>query len=218
MKISKRSGITTVLLGSLLAACGSDSSDTPVFNDETGTLKGIFVDSPVSGLEYMTSSGLTGRTNSAGEFNYLEGDTVSFSLGPLLLGAATALPSITPFDLVGFELPSASFNFGDSDNFLTIESDGSSAFVAGVNMLIFLQSLDNNDNPDDGIEILSAIASFFLQTGAALQFDQDTEDFVAAFFILFAQLVANDILDRDADETPVDRDDALSHFITSNAL
>ena len=52
----------------LLAACGN--SDLP-------TKQGVFVDAPVEGLTYVTSSGLSGTTNATGVFNYLAGDSVT---------------------------------------------------------------------------------------------------------------------------------------------
>jgi len=43
-------------------------------------LQGIFLDSPVQGLEYQTRT-QSGITNEKGEFNYLEGETVTFLVG-----------------------------------------------------------------------------------------------------------------------------------------
>ena len=62
-------------------------------------IKGVFYDSPVQGLEYETQS-LSGITNENGEFNYKEGETVTFSVGGLVLGSAPGQEMVTPADLV----------------------------------------------------------------------------------------------------------------------
>lgn len=60
---------------------------------------GYFIDSPVSGLYYQTSSDLSGRTNK-GSFQYRTGDVVSFFLGndenSYLLSTVSAQEVITP--------------------------------------------------------------------------------------------------------------------------
>ena len=60
-----------------LAACsgggdGGTGGGTPA---AAPTLTGTFVDAPVSGLSYATSSGLSGTTNAQGQFSYRSGDT-----------------------------------------------------------------------------------------------------------------------------------------------
>ena len=118
--LSKLSLITTVCL---LTACGN--SDLP-------TKQGVFVDAPVEGLSFTTTSGLTGTTNSAGGFNYLAGDNVTFSLGSVSFPPVAASDLISPLDLVG----------------------ASSANHPGaVSIARLLQSLDSDGNPDNGISI-----------------------------------------------------------------
>ena len=107
----------------LLTACGS--SDVP-------SKQGIFVDAPVEGLSFTTSSGLNGTTNSAGAFNYLAGDNVTFSLASLNFPTVAAGDLISPLDLTG----------------------ASSANQPGaVAIARLLQSLDSDGNPDNGIAI-----------------------------------------------------------------
>ncbi len=94
----------------LLAACGGGSSSSGGSggngNSVTGSLTGVFVDAPVAGLSYTTSSGISGTTDGQGQFNYAAGDTVTFSVGGLTLGSATPSvtsagnTTITPVDIV----------------------------------------------------------------------------------------------------------------------
>lgn len=77
-----------------LAACGGSSSSTTSTpnnsdNSETVSKIGVFIDAPVKGLVYVSSpSGKDGVTNEKGEFEYIDGDTVSFNMGFIELGKA----------------------------------------------------------------------------------------------------------------------------------
>jgi len=79
----------------VLAACGGSSSSTTSTpnnsdNSEAVTEIGVFIDAPVKGLVYVSSpSGKEGVTNEKGEFEYIDGDTVSFNMGSIELGSAT---------------------------------------------------------------------------------------------------------------------------------
>jgi hypothetical protein len=78
----------------ILAACGGSSSSTTSTpnnsdNNETVSKIGVFIDAPVKGLSYASSpSGKKGITNEKGEFEYIDGDTVSFNMGSIELGKA----------------------------------------------------------------------------------------------------------------------------------
>lgn len=67
---------------------------------------GVFCISPVCGLDFETQS-QRGRTDEQGSFSYLEGETVTFSVGDLVLGSATAKVEMTPADL-SFEVAETS--------------------------------------------------------------------------------------------------------------
>lgn len=58
---------------------------------------GVFVDSPVQGLSY-SGPHFSGVTDSSGEFKYLPGDFISFSIGSLSIGVShPGAPMLTPF-------------------------------------------------------------------------------------------------------------------------
>ena len=96
--------VSTFAILSLLG-CGSSSSDND--SDDTNTqekvktVTGQFVDSNVSGLNYLCApSLLSGLTNTHGEFTCNEGDSVEFSLGSYVLGSIAASAGIVrPADL-----------------------------------------------------------------------------------------------------------------------
>ncbi len=93
IKIIALSTITSIVL----TACGSGTtggSSTNTSAIQTGT----FVDAPVYGLEYKTST-QSGYTNNTGEFKYVSGESIEFSLGNLSLGTASAGSLITPYTM-----------------------------------------------------------------------------------------------------------------------
>jgi len=106
---------------------------------------GIFIDSAVSGMQYVTknSAGATthsGITNALGEFQYDIGDTVTFSIGALVFPTVAATGTLTPLTLAG----------GSTD--ITTNQPA-------TNIARLLQSLDNNGNLNDGITIPAGAAA-----------------------------------------------------------
>ena len=111
----------------VLTGCGSNDSNAVGVG---GTSTAKFIDSAVAGLSYdCHSSGESGTTDSEGNFNYVAGDECTFSVGSVTLGSAEPSGSTTtPRDLT-------------SDD------------VVFVNILRFLQTLDTDENPDNGITL-----------------------------------------------------------------
>jgi hypothetical protein len=120
---------TTLIM--LLSACGGGGGETT-----SDAMTGAFVDSPVSGLHYVTDS-LEGTTDAQGRYHYRAGEIVEFSLGGVTLGQAGAAATVTPSDLTGHGL-------ADMDS-------------RSRNMLRLLQTLDEDCNPSNGITINAAI-------------------------------------------------------------
>jgi len=129
---------TIVVISSGLYACGGGGG-TPGSTDTT--LTGQFVDSVVANLEYQTSSGITGRTDINGYFKYKAGDTVTFKVGKVVIGETKGQELVTPLDLVADE------NAAENDTMIQEKVKLISAFLI---------SLDNDGNPDNGIEIEEA--------------------------------------------------------------
>jgi hypothetical protein len=101
----------------------------------------VVVDGVVEGLEYSTSSGLTGLTDANGRFGHRIGDDITFKVGGVVLGTAT------PEDVASGK--TFLQDIADVDR-----TDLNDEYLE--NMATFLQSLDENRNPDDGIVITDA--------------------------------------------------------------
>ncbi len=105
-----RSALAAAVAAALsLSACGGSDGLTAA---SSTTQTGILSDSYVKGVSYTGStSGKTGTTGSGGEFEYVAGDTVTFKVGSVTLGAVDMASSaladmsgrrmVRPKDLAG---------------------------------------------------------------------------------------------------------------------
>ncbi|MBF0342099.1 MAG: putative Ig domain-containing protein, partial [Magnetococcales bacterium] len=115
------------------------------------TLSGTLLDSEVAGVHFATAT-QTGETSAAGVFHFMPGEAITFSIGDIVLGNSVAGETLTPVDLAGH---------GD--------------WEATTNLLRFLQTLDENHNPEDGIAITQAARD--AAVGVQLDFSQEANDF-----------------------------------------
>ena len=116
--------VTSLCTG--LMACGGSSSSS-----SSDSQTGVFLDSPVVNIGYKTET-LNGVTNSLGEYEFVDGETVTFFIGDLEFPSVTARATVTPLDMAG-------------------SNDTSDPTT--VNIIRLLQTLDENGIPDDGITI-----------------------------------------------------------------
>ena len=153
MKVKIPILIVAVMIG--LIGCGG-SGDGGGSNSAPMSVvqEGVFVDSPVQGLHYETDT-QSGTTDVNGKFFYMEGETVTFSMGDLVLGEALAAPVMTPIDMV----PDA--------------TDETNPTV--TNMIRFMQTLDEDNNFDNGI-FLPPYVMEELQ-GRQINFNMDPVEF-----------------------------------------
>lgn len=112
------------------------------------------MDSAVEGLTYE-SGALSGFTGSQGEFQYEDGGNVTFSIGGITLPAALGQPLMTPVQLVANAI------------------DQSNATVTNVARL--LQTLDDDDDPLNGITITPAVRAG--AAGLSVDFNQSIVEF-----------------------------------------
>ncbi len=93
-----------------LSGCGSSSSSSDDIAPSAERVTGTFVDDPVEGLLYSCSSGTSGSTNADGEYTCVLGDDVTFFIGDVLIGTATAQKEmLTPYSMFPGE-PDAALN------------------------------------------------------------------------------------------------------------
>lgn len=136
-----------------LSACGGDSDDSGPSAGST-LQSGVFIDSAVEGLRFETTS-QSGMTDANGTFQYKSGETVSFFIGDILIGSAVGGSQITPIELV----PGAT----NANN------------TQVTNILRFMQSLDEDNNPANGIRISASVTA--QASGQSLDFSLSPANF-----------------------------------------
>ena len=148
-----------ILTSLILSACGGGSSSKSTPTAITGSYSDA---GAVSGLQYSTAT-QSGTTDSSGKFLYLPGETVTFSVGSIVIGKAVAAPTLTTFDLVGISAPLTSLGIPNN-------IPSSLLFQQAINISTFLQTLDSDGNVSNGISIPSQ--AIVLAKNTAVNFNQ----------------------------------------------
>ncbi|MBU4317602.1 MAG: carboxylesterase family protein [Proteobacteria bacterium] len=118
--------------------------------------QGNFKGSPITGLAFRTPT-LTGLTDKSGAFKYLEGESLSFSMGDLVVGSAKGKEKLTLIDIV----PGAT-DFADQ---------------RVVNLCVLLQTLDKDGDLKNGIQITPEISEIASGFSGRINFDQSPKVF-----------------------------------------
>jgi len=133
---------------------GSSAVNSALLSPALATQKGNFIDSAVTGIGYKTAT-QNGVTDEFGGYIYVPGEQVTFSIGAITLPPVTALSTVTP---------------------LSMSTTGSLSDPVVTNVAYLLQSIDSNNNPNDGLLIDSRVASLATTN---LNFNQSSTDFAA---------------------------------------
>ena len=164
---------------SLLVACGSSGDTTSA---PAAPSMGVFLDSAVEGIQYRTAT-QSGKTTAKGEFSYYPGESVTFSIGSVELPAVLADVTITPLSIAK-------------------TTDVNNQLVS--NIVVFLQSLDADGNPANGIIIPTSAAA---AATTPINFDVTTTAFATNTAV--STLVANS---GSTNKTLVAAATAVAHF------
>ena len=151
-----------VFIALFLVACGGGGSkgENDDITDQQNRLTGIFVDSPVVNIRYHTES-LNGYTNNTGEFQYLAGENITFSIGGIELPSTPAKKLITPFDIAN-------------------STDPTNPLVSNIARL--LQSLDDDQDSSNGLQIPQSAHDY--EPPVTINFDSDDfEELVAELIV-----------------------------------
>ncbi len=155
MKSARLFGLSLLVVFTLilsLTGCGGGGGEPTTTNPSstqpttqptpsTTTQTAYFIDSAVEGVSYTTTQGESGITDSEGKFTYTQGATITFKIGGVEIGTISNINSdkkVFIQDVVGVERD-------DTNNNEVLK------------IARFLQSLDDDDIPVNGIKITSAI-------------------------------------------------------------
>lgn len=208
--MNKLLSLLTLSTFTLLSACfdfGSDDDD-----DSGGTeYFGYFLDTGVVGLSYSPNSGFE-WTEGNGRFFYNPGQSTDFSILGLSLGSATVdsdNPVVTPATLLG----EGSLTKAQMETLL----NGSSATAQAIkNQLVLLQTLDFDQNPDNGIDLPKPVAfdTEFIPSKNALSdlnLNESAIDFAAALEEKLVTFRSNGTLNQSS--VVISEEDAVAHFL-----
>ncbi len=109
-------------------------------------MTGVFSDMSIEGLRFESGT-VNGMTDASGQFAYEAGEDISFYVGDTLLGTAPAAQSMTLMDL----FPSLGLPITNDDALRAI--NGSLLFSQFLNLSTFLQMIDSDADPANGIQI-----------------------------------------------------------------
>ena len=174
----------------VLAGCGDGDGPERVPGTPQPSLTGVLVDSPVAGVAWSTSGGGSGLTTDDGEFSYVQPEsgtfieTVTFSIGDIVLGTVPGAAFVTAVELTS--------SFAPTDR-------------AATNMLVFIQSIDSDGDPTNGITISEATRE--AAVGRTLDFDSPNFD-TEVVAVVAAIAPGNTVVGATA---------ALDHFYTTYA-
>ncbi len=147
--------LVLVLLAAL--SCSSESQDPVEPDDPEGLVlgpnQGQFIDSPVQGMEFA-SGDRSGTTSAQGVYSFQSGHVIEFSVGDIVLGSTSPARKLSPLHLA--------------------ETSDVTDPVA-TNLARFLQTIDDDGNPANGIKITDAVRT--AAAGKSINFVQQIADF-----------------------------------------
>ncbi len=175
----------------MLSACGGGSSSSSDGDDSTAdTAQGIFIDSPVQGLMYV-SGNISGTTDENGQFTYYVNEEVYFYIGSLPLGATIGTEIVTPITL--------------------IEGATDATNPAVINMIRLLQTLDSDGDAENGIVITTAMTEIIDSLSLDIDFSLTVAEFEVDSDVL-ALLEAIPGVSGGTGRTLIDAETAIEHF------
>lgn len=149
--------VSLVFFGFILSGCGGGSggaSQTAITNQTSDISLGRLFDSPVIGIQYV-SGNISGYTDKYGFYKYQVGQNTTFTVGGIVLGVVSPTGFVTPIHLVS--------GAKDETN------------PQVVNILRFLQSIDDDADTGNGINITTAMHS--AASNLSINFNQSVVNF-----------------------------------------
>lgn len=171
-----------ITMGSTLGLYGCGSSSGGGTQEKINT--GVFIDAPVKGLSYSTPT-RSGVTNDRGEFNYIAGEAVTFSIDGLVIGTVTVTE-------VSMTVPVTSL-------------------PKYIEVARLLQSLDI-DPVKEKIDITGIVLSTDLKTQLKALLENDTSDFDSVLTQTQLDSIESSSKVQLVNNAPVTEHDAIQHL------
>jgi hypothetical protein len=152
-------------------------SDVYKLPSSIGTIEGIFLDSPVSGLTYSTPSLGNQATDGSGKFSCQAGEALTFKLGGFVIGKTQCLATITPLSAI----TNSNFDYHNITDIGQV-SDGFADLTSKQNeqlgrLLQFFQTIDNDGDATNGISVdINAATAVQSLVSTQEEFDEIIDD------------------------------------------
>ena len=202
----------------LLVGCGGGNSNNTVVPDvePTPISTGHFTDSAVEGLTYTTET-QSGITDETGAFSYKAGETVSFSIGDVVIGeTVSAKAEMTPVDLlVGAFLPTTKAELTSLTGWFNRDKPEVIRFNELGNILVFLQSLDEDKDASNGITVRDGMAAIL--EGVSIDFSAYSSTFrnAAVLKTVMSEAVTQGLMSSNDIKSPRN---AFNHFYEAQEI
>ncbi len=186
MKIGYSKVVLSLVASLVVVGCGGGGD----LENEPKVTTGYFIDSAVAGADYNTTSGLKGTTDKFGKFKFISGDEVEFRIGKVVLGKAK--PKLED-DGVGVVTPKELAKGNETLETLILQ---------------LLQSLDKDNNPNNGITIDPRVKKELMELNTSVDiYHIKSEDDLLKIAPLSHHI------DKNSDGViDVKEDDAIAHF------
>lgn len=213
MKINPLKVSIGILSTSLLAACGGDpktgtiAAGTSSYDPFTGvlatatdterTIAARFLDAPVSGLQYESTS-KNGTTGIGGGFYCVSGEVTEFKIGSLSLGSAICQGIVTPQTLTARVEPTvvtaattitSASGTPSSTSSKTVQNQIVESYLPDespvVNRVRLLMSLDEDQNAANGIKLpldLTGITTTYIDFANDNTFESQATTVIEALY------------------------------------
>lgn len=192
----------------IVSACsGGDNNSNTSKEVPTPTPLNGTLDIPVQGLQYRTET-LTGSTTTNGGYKYIEGEIITFHLGNTVFGSTLATQNIGFSDIVLIPaessdtetkqykaqgsalesiMPKPSYLYLESEILEAIRASEPNPQTTLINELMLLYSLDEDNNPKNGVIITTSTQQLFSEE-VPLYFELPTHRFANEALYVMAQL------------------------------
>ena len=179
-----KSILSLAILTQFFIGCGTSDSASGENGAKSASKiqRGIFVlTKPVANLHYSTTS-FDNYTNDKGEYQYYEGEDISFDIAGVALGTAPARPTLTPFNLV----PGATTAENSSVTsgivlLMSLDSGVGSGDIITLDNAVKLYQFGAKGNLSDISSVTSLLSTFSTESGTKADYSLDTGILTSAY-------------------------------------
>ncbi len=176
--------LSFAIITQFFIGCGTSDSTTGTNGTKAASKiqRGIFVvTKPVANLHYTTAS-FDDYTNDKGEYQYYEGEDISFDIAGVDLGTAPARPNLTPFNLVpgATEAENSTVTSGIV-LLMSLDSGTGTGDIISLDNAVKLYQFGAKGNLTDISSVTALLKDFTSKSGTKADYSLDTSVLTSAY-------------------------------------